>query len=264
MIDIRNVRRACSGGHTIEDLSLKLKNGGVYGVFDVCGWSGSVLLALMAGAILPDGGSVRMNGFDTVTDAESARLCVGYLPAGMTPYGELTPEEYLTFIADAKGLDYELTARTVQAALDGISLREKRRGLCRNLSAAEQRRLGIAQAELGEPEFILLDEPTQGLGERDEKELMMRFWALGEGQTVIINSRSRAQLLETCDEIVLLDGGSLVGVFEAGDPEGDAQYRALCERYGIASEQTDAMALRRRQRRSRRAADGTKESESRG
>ena len=265
MIDIRDLCRECRDGRKIEHFDLKLKNGAVYGILDVCGGYGSALLALMAGVVLPDSGAVRMNGFDTAKDGESARMSVGYVPADMTPYDVLTPEEFFTFVADAKGLDYELTARTVQKALDAAELREKRGRLCENLTKLEKRRLCMVQAELGDPEFVLLDEPLQGINEKDARDIVLRLFSLGDRRTVIISSASYSLLSEVCDEIVILDEGRLVDVLEANDPAAEAHYRTLCEVHGVvAEEELDAMARRRRQRRNRRTAEGAKAEESRG
>lgn len=261
MIELRQVSRCRAEENGLSDIGIKLRNGAVYGILDVCGKGGSALLALMAGAILPESGSVRMNGFDTRTDAQRARLSVGYLPADTVPYPEMTPEEYLSFVADAKGIDFEISARAVQELLDEVELRGKRHVLCKWLTSFELRRLLLAQALLGDAEFVLMDEPIRGLSERDAREMMTYIWNLGEKKTVVINSTSPALLRELCDEVIVLDGGKLLDVLLADDPALESLYRELCARHGKAAEDADALLLNRRQRRNRRAVNAE---ESRG
>lgn len=254
MIEIKKVSRCCTEDNGLSDISFKLKNGAVYGILDVCGKSGSALLALMAGAILPESGAVRMNGFDTRTDVRRARLSVGYLPVDTVPYPDMTPEEYLSFVADAKGIDFEISARAVRELLEQVELHGKRHGLCERLTAFESRRLLLAQALLGDAEFILMDEPIRGLTERDAREMMSYIWNLGEQKTVVVNSASFALLREVCEEVIVLDGGKLVDVLLADDPALELLYRELCERHGKAVEDADALFPNRRQRRNRRTA----------
>ena len=255
MIEVRELKQYYRGGYALDGVSFKLKNGGIYGVYDADGESAHVLLALLSGALLPDAGWVRVNGLDTVKEPIAARRTVGYVPSDAEAYADMTVEEYMTLVADAKGLDFELSAREVQEILDAVELRMKRHTLCAYLSAGERRRLALAQALLGSPEFILLDDPFKNLAERDVRDLFDRILGLGDSKTVFV-SAAPAMLSTLADEVLVLRDGKLLGVFGVQD-------EALREVYASLGEESEEESyLRIRRKRMRR--DQRRKSEERG
>ena len=263
MIEIKGLKKSCRGVTPLGSIDLKLKNGGVCGILELDGESGSLLLSLMAGVLLPDEGYVRINGFDTVADRANASRSVGYFSSKLRPYDEMTPEEYLTFIADAKGLDFELSARLVQEMLDEVELRGRKRSLCMHLGKAEQRRLCLAQALLGSPEFLIADHPDEGLHDRDARELLDSLWTVGREHTVFVTLRSMAVARDLCDRVLLMEGGRVPEIYAIDDPALEEAYRALCERHGVHEDDVDGSFIKRRQMRARRRR-GVDAEESRG
>ena len=218
MIEVKNLQKSKKENPVVKDVSFKLVNGAVYGIYDVDGNASRTLLALLAGALLPDGGSVRINGFDTAKNPVKARDCIGYLPREMSPYPDMTPEEYLTFVADLRGIDYEDGVRTVHELLDEAELRGRKKILCADLSAAEEKRLCLAQALVGDPEILILDNPFDMLGERDRTDMLDRIAYLSESKTVFLGSDSPATLLSICDSILVLADGQLQGIYDTKSP----------------------------------------------
>lgn len=218
LIEVKSITKSIADKTVADNVSFKLTNGSFYGIFDTAQPNGGALPALLAGAILPDSGFVRINGFDTRTQRERSRACLGYRPISLEPYDELTPEEFLIFIAEAKGLEYEDGMRTVHELLDLHALRGRKRSLCRHLTKAEKCRLSLAQAFVGNPEILILEDPVSGLGEREKNEMLDRIEAATDQKTVFYASSDLPLLREICDKIIVLEKGVLIGIFEADDP----------------------------------------------
>ena len=218
MIEVKDLQKSLKGIPVVGGIGFKLVNGAIYGIFDTDGTACHTLMALLAGALLPDRGSVRINGFDTAKDPVRARNCIGYMPRELSPYPDMTPEEYLAFVADLRGIDYEDGVRTVHELLDRAELRGRKKILCVDLSAAEKKRLCLAQALVGDPEILILDDPTDSLGERDQNDMLDRIACLADPKTVFLGSDSLSSLLSVCDSILVLTNGQLKGIYDVKDP----------------------------------------------
>ena len=248
MIEGKALQKACNEIPVASSIDFKLVNGEVYGVWDPSNATASAFLALLSGAMLPDAGHVKINGFDTVTNRVNARKCVGYLPRSFTPYDDMTPDEFLFFIAEARGLDYEDSVRVVQEQIDYAELRGKRRSLIANLTKLEKKRLCLAQALVGDPEILVLDDPIAGLNERDALDLLNRIDLLADYKTVFLSSRSLAILRSICDRILVLSEGELLGIYEVDDDS----LEALAQDLGTTAE-TDASLAQTRVQQKKRA-----------
>ena len=218
LIEVKNLQKSKKENPVVRNVSFKLVNGAVYGIYDTDETADHTLLALLAGALLPDGGSVRVNGFDTAKDPVKARDCIGYLPHQMSPYPDMTPEEYLTFVADLRGIDYEDGVRIVHELLNDAELRGRKKLLCSNLSDAEKKRLCLAQALVGDPEILILNNPTDSLQERDRNDMLDRISYLAESKTIFLGSDSPSELLSVCDSVIVLTNGELDGIYDIQDP----------------------------------------------
>ena len=135
---------------------------------------------------------------------------MGYLPEIPPVYEELTPEEYLRFVADAKGVSFERAIRQVNEAMELTQIYSMRHRLIKNLSKGYRQRVGIAQAMLGNPDIIILDEPTVGLDPKQIIEIRSLIRRLGEIKTVIISSHILAEISEICDHVLIIAGGKLI------------------------------------------------------
>lgn len=236
MIEVKNLQKQCGGAKAADGIDFKLSNGAIYGVFDAHDQSRHALLALLAGAILPDGGQVRINGFDTKKEPQRVSRSVGYAPKNLTPYPDMTPEEFLSMIAEARNLDYEEGMRTVNALLDDAELRGKKRSLCAHLSEAEKNRLCLAGALVGSPEILILDDPTSGLDARSTDRLIDRICALAPEKTVFWGSTDPTLLCDVCDKILVLSNGKLLGIYAPDDELLEGYCRVLTDTQTDATE----------------------------
>lgn len=232
LIEVKDLKKSIRGTAVANGISQKFNNGKAYGILDLNAASRASFLALLAGASLPDGGCVRVNGFDTKKEGARVSQCVGYLSAALNPYPDMTPEEYLTFVASAKGLDPDTSLQKVQELLDDAELRGRKRSLCIHLSKAEVRRLGLAQAMLGDPEILVVSDPTAGLEGREAQDMLDRLYTLAETKTLFVGSGSLTTLRECCSVIVVLSDGDILGTFMQNDPALDDLYATLCEKNG--------------------------------
>jgi ABC-2 type transport system ATP-binding protein len=191
-------------------LSFKLYSGRIYGLLGPNGAGKSTTMNMITGCLSPSEGSIRINGFDLFEQPLKAKRLIGYLPELPPLYADMTVAEYLTFIAEAKGVHPERVRRQVNDAMeltDTLSVADR---LIAHLSKGYGQRVGIAQALLGNPEVIILDEPTVGLDPRQITEIRELLRALRENRTIIISSHILAEISEVCDELLVINHGELV------------------------------------------------------
>ena len=210
MIEVKNLTKVYGDHTAVDNLSFKIYNGKIYGLLGPNGAGKSTTMNMMTGCLAPTSGSVRINGFDVVKEPVKAKKCIGYLPEIPPVYGELTPYEYLLFVAEAKGVSYERAVRQVQEVMEMTDIMDMRDRLIKNLSKGYRQRVGIAQTILGDPDIIILDEPTVGLDPKQIIEIRSLIRALGETKTVIISSHILAEIKEMCDHVLIISGGKLI------------------------------------------------------
>ncbi|MBO5898459.1 MAG: ABC transporter ATP-binding protein [Clostridia bacterium] len=210
MIEIKQLTKRYGERIALNGLDVKLMNGKIYGLLGPNGAGKSTTMNMMTGCLTPTSGSVRINGFDIVEQPLEAKRFIGYLPEQPPLYPDMTPEEYLCFIAEVKGVAPERVMRQVSEVMEMTNITDRKDTLIRHLSKGYGQRVGIAQAMLGNPEIIILDEPTVGLDPKQIVEIRELIRRMSEGRTVIISSHILAEISELCDELLVLSGGSLV------------------------------------------------------
>ena len=220
MIEVKNLTKVYGAHTAVDNLNFKIYNGKIYGLLGPNGAGKSTTMNMMTGCLAPTAGSVRINGFDVVKEPIKAKKCIGYLPEIPPVYGELTPYEYLLFVAEAKGVSYERAVRQVQEVMDMTDISDMGDRLIKNLSKGYRQRVGIAQTMLGNPDIIILDEPTVGLDPKQIIEVRALIRTLGETKTVIVSSHILAEIREVCDHVLIISGGKLIAnapIEELGD-----------------------------------------------
>ena len=210
MIEVKNLTKRYGDHYAVKDLSFKIVNGKIYGLLGPNGAGKSTTMNMMTGCLAPSAGTVNINGFDIYENPVEAKKCIGYLPEQPPLYTEMTPQEYLTFVAGAKGVPHNRIARQVNEVMELTRIDDMKDRLIRNLSKGYKQRVGIAQAMLGNPEIIILDEPTVGLDPKQIIEIRDLIRHLGYSRTIIISSHILSEISEICDEILVIAGGRLV------------------------------------------------------
>ena len=163
LIEVQNLTKVYGEKTAVENVSFKIRNGRIYGLLGPNGAGKSTTMNIMTGCLSPTEGTVLINGYDICDQPIEAKRQIGYLPEQPPLFGDMTPAEYLTFVAEAKGVSDELIDRQVKEAMQVTDILSVKDRLIRNLSKGYRQRVGIAQAILGSPDIIILDEPTVGL-----------------------------------------------------------------------------------------------------
>ena len=210
MIEVQNLTKVYGGKTAVENVSFKIRNGRIYGLLGPNGAGKSTTMNIIAGCLSPTEGTVLINGYDICDQPTEAKRQIGYLPEQPPLFTDMTPAEYLTFVAEAKGVADDLIDRQVKEAMTVTDLLSVKDRLIRNLSKGFRQRVGIAQAMLGNPDIIILDEPTVGLDPQQLTEIRSLVRKLGEKLTVIISSHILSEISELCDHVIILSEGHVV------------------------------------------------------
>ena len=210
MIQVSHLSKRYGDLTAVDDLSFTFGDGHVYGLLGPNGAGKSTARNIMTGCLSPTEGTVRIGGFDILEEPRKAKHLLGYLPEQPPLYLGETPEEYLQFVGAAKGLRGAELRRQVEDAVERTGLLPVRHQLIGTLSKGYRQRVGIAQALLGEPKVIILEEPTVGLGPRQIIEIRQLIRDLGERHTVILSSHILSEVQTLCQQVLILSRGKLV------------------------------------------------------
>ena len=209
MIELKHLTKRYGTTIAINDLSLKLPNGTVYGVIGPDGAGKSTLLQLLAGCTSADSGEVHINGFDMAREPQKAKACLGFLPAHAPLYDELTPLELLSFVAEARGLSYERGQRMIRDAMELTQTESLKCRTVARLNREARVRVALAQALIGNPDILVLDEPTEHLDRRASAAILDLLALLGESKTLIVSGKDPEVLCTLCDRLLVLEHGCL-------------------------------------------------------
>ncbi len=210
MIEISHLTKRYGENTAIRDLNLTLETGHVYGFLGPNGAGKSTTMNIIAGCLAATEGTVRINGHDIYEEPLAAKKCIGYLPELPPLYPDMTPEEYLSFVARAKHIARGEVFYQVQYVMDITGLMDVKDRLIENLSKGYRQRVGIAQAILGEPEIIILDEPTVGLDPKQKMDILDLIHALSAEHTVILSSHILSEISAVSDELIIISRGRIV------------------------------------------------------
>ena len=210
MIQVEHLTKWYGQTHAVKDLSFEIGDTGVYGFLGPNGAGKSTTLNMLTGCLSPTEGKITIGGFDILEEPKQAKKCIGYLPEQPPVYMQESPWEYLHFVGEAKGLRGKDLDEQVQDALAKTgteAVQNKRIGA---LSKGYRQRIGIAQALLGDPKVIILDEPTVGLDPIQILDIRSLIRDLGKEKCVIFSSHILSAVQTVCDEILMIAGGRLV------------------------------------------------------
>ena len=210
MIEINNLVKKYGEHVAVDHLSLTVESGKIYGFLGPNGAGKSTTMNIITGYLGATSGTVTINGHDIFKEPEEAKKCVGYLPEIPPLYADMTVLEYLNFVAELKKLQKSLRKRYVEEAMETTGILDVKNRMIRNLSKGYRQRVGFAQAILGYPEIIILDEPTVGLDPKQIIEIRDLIKKLGEKHTVILSSHILTEISAVCDHVFIISKGKLV------------------------------------------------------
>ena len=188
MIEVKNLYKTYGSHNAITDLTFTIGNGGIYGFLGPNGAGKSTTMNIITGCLAATKGSVSIDGFDILENSIAAKKKIGYLPEQPPVFGDMTPEEYLIFVANAKKIEKAQIKEDIEKVMEETGITAVKDRLIKNLSKGYKQRVGIAQAILGDPSIIILDEPTVGLDPKQIIEIRNLINELGKTHTVILRS----------------------------------------------------------------------------
>ena len=210
MIEVKNLVKKYGNHTAVDHLNFTIEEGHVYGFLGPNGAGKSTTMNIMTGYLGATEGEVLINGHDILKEPEEAKKQIGYLPELPPLYMEMTVREYLEFVAELKGIARNKREESINEVEKMVKIWEVENRLIRNLSKGYRQRVGLAQAVLGFPEIIILDEPSVGLDPKQIIEIRELIRQLAKKHTVILSSHILAEVREVCDYILIISKGKLV------------------------------------------------------
>ncbi len=216
MIEVKNLVKKYGNHTAVDNLSFTVKDEQVYGFLGPNGAGKSTTMNIIIGYLSATEGEVIINGHDIFEEPEEAKKCIGYLPELPPLYMDMTVKEYLQFVAELKKVPKKERAEQIEKAMQMTNITDMQKRLIKHLSKGYKQRVGLAQAIIGFPEIIILDEPTVGLDPKQIIEIRDLIKKLSKEHTIILSSHIMQEISAVCDHILIINKGQLVA---EGTPE---------------------------------------------
>lgn len=210
MIEVTNLVKRYGNHTAVDHLSFQIEKGKIYGFLGPNGAGKSTTMNMITGYIASTEGKVVIDGHDILEEPEEAKKCIGYLPEQPPLYFDMTVLEYMKFAADLKKIPKKERESMIEEVMDMVKITDMKNRLIKNLSKGYRQRVGLAQAILGYPEVIILDEPTVGLDPKQIIEIRSLIKELKKKHTVILSSHILSEVSAVCDYVLIISHGRLV------------------------------------------------------
>ena len=210
MIEVKNLVKRYGDHMAVDHLSFHVDKGQIYGFLGPNGAGKSTTMNIMTGYIASTEGEVLIDGHNILEEPEKAKKCIGYLPEQPPLYFDMTVGEYLKFAADLKKIPKNERKDQVEDVMEMVGITQMKDRLIKNLSKGYKQRVGLAQAILGYPDIIILDEPTVGLDPKQIIEIRSLIKKLSEKHTIILSSHILSEISDVCDYVMIINHGKLV------------------------------------------------------
>ena len=217
MIEVENLTKKYGSHVAVDNLSFRVERGMIYGFLGPNGAGKSTTMNMMTGYIAATSGTVKINGYDILKNPEQAKKSIGYLPELPPVYPDMTVYEYLRFVAELKKVKKNERQVQIEDVMKQTHIEDVKGRLIKNLSKGYKQRVGLAQAIIGYPEVIILDEPTVGLDPKQIIEIRELIRELAKKHTIILSSHILSEVSAVCDHIMIISKGKLVA---SDTPEG--------------------------------------------
>ncbi len=212
MITVKNVTKKYGKFKAVDNISFEINDGEIIGLLGPNGAGKSTTMNILTGFIEPTEGEVIINGYNISKKPKKAKKCIGYMPEGVPLYKDMTVKEFVTYMAELKGVKREQIKESVEQAIQDTWLQNVRKVLIRNLSKGYKQRVSMAGALVGNPEIIILDEPTVGLDPKQIIEIRNLIKKLGKNHTLIISSHILSEISQICEKVIIINKGQIVAV----------------------------------------------------
>ena len=217
MIEVEKLTKKYGDHVAVDSLSFRVERGMIYGFLGPNGAGKSTTMNMMTGYIAATSGTVKINGYDILKNPEQAKKSIGYLPELPPVYQDMTVYEYLKFVAELKKVKRSEQKAQIEDVMAQTRIEDVQNRLIKNLSKGYKQRVGLAQAIIGYPEVLILDEPTVGLDPKQIIEIRELIRELAKKHTIILSSHILSEVSAVCDHIMIISKGKLVA---SDTPEG--------------------------------------------
>jgi ABC-2 type transport system ATP-binding protein len=210
MIEVSHLSKSYGDYTAVSDVSFSAAKGEIVGFLGPNGAGKTTTIRMLATYLPPSAGRASIAGYDIVTQADEVRKRIGYLPENPPLYPEMTVREYLSFIADIKGVARASKVERIDEVMERCFITDVRNKLCQHLSRGYRQRVGLAQAIIHDPEVIILDEPTSGLDPKQIIEIRQLIRSLGQTHTVLLSTHILPEVSMVCNKVVIINRGKVV------------------------------------------------------
>lgn len=212
LIEVKNVTKKYGNFTAVNDISFDVKDGEIVGLLGPNGAGKSTTMNMMTGFIEATEGEIIINGYNISKNPKKAKKQIGYMPEGVPSYQELTPKEFIKYMAELKGIERKDRKEEVEKVINKTGLDNVQNKLIKNLSRGYKQRVSMAGALVGNPAVIILDEPTVGLDPKQILEIRNLIKDLGKDHIVILSSHILSEVSQVCDRVVIINKGNLVAI----------------------------------------------------
>ncbi len=210
MIEVKNITKKYGNFVAVDNISFTVKDGEIVGLLGPNGAGKSTTMNTITGFIEQTDGEVIVNGYDTIKKSKMAKRQIGYMPEGVPLYGDLTIKEFVTYMAELRGIKRKEKKQQVQDIIKKTGLEEMQKKLIKNLSRGQKQRVSLAGALVGTPKVLILDEPTVGLDPKQITEIRSLIKELGKDHTIILSSHILSEVSQICDRVIIINKGKIV------------------------------------------------------
>ena len=212
MIEVKKKKKKYGSFVAVDNISFKIEKGEIVGLLGPNGAGKSTTMNMITGFIEPTEGEIIVDGYDIGKKPLKAKRQIGYMPEGVPLYSDLTVKEFVTYMAELKKVDRKVRKEKVEKIIEQTGLKDVQNKLTRNLSRGYKQRVSMAGALVGEPEILILDEPTVGLDPKQITEIRSLIKELGKTHTVILSSHILSEVSQICNKVIIINKGKIVAV----------------------------------------------------
>ncbi|MEG6567152.1 ATP-binding cassette domain-containing protein [Thermoanaerobacterium saccharolyticum] len=212
MIEVNNVTKVYGSRKAVDNISFSVDSGEIVGFLGPNGAGKSSTMKMITGFMPPTSGTIKIAGYDIIEDSIKAKKHIGYLPEVPPLYLDMTVEAYLAFVCELKEVPNDKKKATVDKVIGEVGLADVRKRIIKNLSKGYKQRVGLAQAIVGDPDVLVLDEPTVGLDPKQIKEIRDIIKELGKKHTIILSTHILPEVSMICDRVIIINKGKIVAI----------------------------------------------------
>jgi len=212
VIEVKNITKKYGSVTAVDDISFKINDGEIIGLLGPNGAGKSTTMNMITGYIEPTDGEILINEYNIYKKPKKAKEQIGYMPEGVPLYSDLTVKEFVTYMAELKKVDKKIRKEKINKIIEQTGLKDVENKLTRNLSRGYKQRVSMAGALVGEPEILILDEPTVGLDPKQITEIRELIKELGKTHTIILSSHILSEVSQICNKVIIINRGKIVAI----------------------------------------------------